>query len=77
MYAIPDMIDMGLKDGQTWPSDAHRLVAQRLGLCNPLVKTRDALNDVVQKVITIPADKIKVVTIADLPDYGLGLCVSP
>jgi hypothetical protein len=77
MYLMESMIDMGLKEGQEWPSDAHRVVASRLALGNRLVHTRDALNDVVQKVIAIPADKIETVTIADLPAYGLGLCVSP
>lgn len=77
MYAIESMIDLGLQDGQEWPSDAHRKVAMTLMLCNPLVKTRTALNEGVQKVISIPVNRIKSVTLAELPEFGLGLCVSP
>lgn len=76
MYMIPDMIDMGLKTGQTWPSKAHRQVAQNLFLCNPLIMCRDALNDGVQKVIAIPKHRIKTITLAELPEFGLGLQVS-
>ena len=77
MYIFDEMIDMGLRKGQGWPTDAHRVVAMNLALCNPLITTRDKLTDVVQKVRKIPKTKIKSVTLADLPDYGLGLIVSP
>lgn len=62
MYIFPDMIDMGLKDGQSWPSDAHRVVASRLGLSNSRVTTRDALTELCQAVIAIPQDRIETVT---------------
>lgn len=75
MYILDSMIEMGLRKGQEWPSDAHRVVACNLALCNPTIKTRDALTAVVQKVYAIPADDIKKITMADLPKYGLGLCV--
>lgn len=76
MYAVESMIDMGLKKDQKWPSKAHRKVACEIALCNPMVTTRDQLNSIVQKVCAIPQDKIKKVTFADLPKYGLGLLVA-
>lgn len=77
MYMLPDMIEMGLRPDQNWPTAAHKKVAQRLALCNPLIKTRDDLTEVVQKVIAIPRSQIKKVEFKDLPKYGLGLCVGP
>lgn len=77
MYMLNDMIDMGLKDRQKWPSDAHRVVAQNIALCNPQITTRDALTQVVQKVCKIPKSKIKTVTLAEMPKYGLTLNVVP
>lgn len=73
MYLIDDMVDMGLKDGQEWPSPEHRIVAANIVLGNPLVRDRGALNEVVQKVCDIPASDIKSVTYAQLPKYGLSL----
>lgn len=71
MYMLDDMIDMGLKDGQKWPTPAHREVACNLALCNPAVKTRDTLTAIVQKVRKIPKSKIETVSWSDLPKYGL------
>lgn len=62
MYIFKNMIDLGLKDGQTWPSDEHREVAAGIGTCNSMVRSRDALTEVCQAVILIPADRIKTVT---------------
>lgn len=62
MYIFPEMIDMGLAEGQTWPSPEHRVVAQNLGLCNPDVRERDRLTEICQGVIKIPQDRIKTVT---------------
>jgi hypothetical protein len=73
MYMLDDMIDMGLRDDQKWPSKAHRDVACNLALCNPIVTNRDTLTDIVQKVIAIPKADIKKVTMADLPKHGLTL----
>jgi hypothetical protein len=73
MYMLEDMIDMGLKKGQKWPSPAHRTVACNLALCNPLVKNRDTLTEIVQKVRAIPKTEIKVLKMGDLPKHGLTL----
>lgn len=70
MYIIPEMINMGLKEGQEWPNEAYKIVAQNILLGNPRVNTRDVLNDGVQKILSIPEDKIKTVTFSDLPEYG-------
>lgn len=75
MYMLEDMIDMGLKRGQKWPTDTHRVVACNLALCNPLVRNRDTLTEIVQKVRKIPKSKIETVTMADLSTYGLRLLV--
>mgnify|MGYP001566961034 CR=1 FL=1 len=73
MYMIKSMIEMGLEKGQKWPSPAHKTVACNLALCNPLVKDRDTLTDIVQKVCKIPKAEIKTITMAGLPKYGLSI----
>lgn len=65
MYMIQEMIDQGLKEGQKWPSEGHRVVASIIGLCNPRVVTHDSLTDIVQAVIKIPVDEITFVTYED------------
>lgn len=66
MYIYEGMIDMGLLESQKWPSKAHRVVASNIALCNSRVTTRDSLTEIVQRVIAIPNDKIKKVTVTDL-----------
>jgi hypothetical protein len=73
MYLIEDMVDMGLKSGQDWPTPAHRLVAANIVIGNPMVRDRGTLNEIVQRVVRIPKKTIKSVTFADLPKYGIGL----
>lgn len=75
MYMFEEMIDMGLKLRQKWPTPAHRVVAVNIAICNPLIFTRTAFNDVVQKVCKIPKSKIKTVTLAEMPKYGLEILV--
>lgn len=71
MYMFPNMIDLGLKEDQEWPNEVYKVVAQRVLLCNPLVTTRDALTNGVQKILSIPDDKIETVSVNDLvSDYG-------
>lgn len=73
MYLLDSMIELGLKKGQRWPTKAHRQVACNIALANPLVKSRDHLSDIVQKVISIPRSRIKTVTIGELREYGIGI----
>lgn len=68
MYMLPEMIDMGLQEGQEWPSDAHKVVAQNVALCNSRVTTRDILTEVCQAIIAIPESDIKTVTWIQLVD---------
>lgn len=68
MYAFPDMINIGLKEGQEFPSDDHRQVAQNIGLCNRNVFDADTLTEIVQSVIKVPADRIRTVTLIELCD---------
>lgn len=73
MYIMESMIEMGLRDGQKWPTKAHRQVACNLALCNPVVTNRDTLTEIVQKVCKIPKAEIKTLKWADLPAHGLSL----
>ena len=70
MYIFPEMIDMGLNEDQEWPNEIYKMVSQNILLCNPMITTRDALTNGVQKVLLIPDDKIREITFADLSDYG-------
>jgi len=67
MYILEDLIDLGLSVGQNWPTPAHRKAAVTLAIGNRYVTTKGALTTIVQAVIAIPTDKIKTVTVGDLP----------
>lgn len=77
MYAIPSTVNLGLKEGQAWPSDAHEEVARTITLGNPNVTTRDKLTEVVQAILLIPQDEIESISYTDLveryamPDVGM------
>ena len=73
MYLLDSMIDMGLKPRQKWPTAAHRAVAINLAIGNPMIRTRNALTEIVQKVRRIPVSKIKTVKVAELPKFGIHL----
>lgn len=66
MYILESMIDLGLKENQTFPSEDHKAVAMTLGLCNPHVKTRSTLTDIVQAVCKVPAERIKTITLDEI-----------
>jgi RNAse (barnase) inhibitor barstar len=66
MYIFEEMIDMGLKEGQVFPTELHRRVAQILALNNPNVKDRDTLIDVVQNILIVPIDRIQNITLFEL-----------
>lgn len=68
MYMIPDMIDMGLRDGQKWPTKEHRAVAQVLFLANSQVTTKDQLMEAVSSILVIPANRIRTVTADEIVD---------
>jgi len=73
MYLVDNMVDMGLPDGITWPTEWHRLAAQRILLANPEINTRDKLNNGVVNILNIPEDKIKTIKIDDLSQYGFNI----
>jgi hypothetical protein len=66
MYIFDDMIDLGLLENQKWPTRAHRKIAQTVLLCNPLVKTRDALINGTQRILKVPKKRIKKLTLDEL-----------
>jgi len=77
MYGFPEMIDMGLNEGEKFPSKAHRAVAQIIAIGNANVHTRDMLTEVVSAINRVPKKLIKKVTYDDLvdqfqmPDVGM------
>jgi hypothetical protein len=66
MYCLESMIDLGLKNGQTFPSEEHKDVAMTLGLCNPRVTDRTTLTEIVQAVCKVPAERIKTITLDEI-----------
>lgn len=66
MYIFDDMINMGLKENQEWPSIYHEGVAKNLLLCNPMVTTRDTLTEGVQWVLSHSEEWAKTVTIEQI-----------
>ena len=66
MYIYEEMIDLGLKEGQTWPSDEHKHVAITIGLGNSNVTTKDKLIEIVQSVLKVPQERIKLVRYNEL-----------
>jgi hypothetical protein len=62
------MINLGLHDDQTFPTEAHEQVACNLALCNPNIRDRDSLMEVVQYVITIPNEQIETITFGEMPE---------
>jgi hypothetical protein len=73
MYMLDNMIEMGLKEGESWASDMHREVAMNVCLCNPNITSRDALTYNVGIINKIPKKDINKVTFADLLKLGCRL----
>lgn len=71
MYILESFIDLGLKEGQTFPTEGHRQAAINLAICNPAVFTRDRLTEIVQKVITISNEKLESYTVVDAMNDGI------
>lgn len=66
MYMIDDMVDLSLGDAEDWTSPAHRVVAQNVCLCNPLIKNRSTLMETGRAINAIPKAAIKKATLVDL-----------
>jgi hypothetical protein len=71
MYLMPEMIDMGLRKGETWATPDHRLVAQNILLGNRLVRTMDSLQEAASIINAIPKADIVKVTANDLRERGI------
>jgi hypothetical protein len=71
MYAFPDMIYMGLEEGEEFPTDDHRIVAVNVLIGNPNVTQRDQLMDGVRMINHIPKEEIREVTFGDLRELGV------
>ena len=61
MYLNDSMVNLGLKKGQEWPSDAYREVAAAIAIDNPNVITKDVLTEIVQAILKVPADQIETI----------------
>jgi hypothetical protein len=66
MYMLPDMIYLGLKDGESFPNDDYKQVACAIGLCNDRINTRSELQEIVRAINLVPLDEIRTVTLIDL-----------
>lgn len=73
MYIVPEFIDMGLTEGRTWPTPAHRKVAQVLFLGNPNINKLDQLIASVSSLINanLTEEELGTITLSDLSDRGV------
>jgi len=72
MYLIPSMIELGLKEGETFKSSAHMKVAQNYVIGNPNINTVDQMRYIVQCIQKIPMNRIKKITFKQFEDEFLG-----
>ena len=70
MYMLNDMIEIGLPKGEEWPTEAYKKVAQNILIGNPNINSIDAFQTGVKNILKIPLDKIKIITIPELSEYG-------
>jgi hypothetical protein len=68
MYAFPAMLEL---TEQEWPSEAHKVVAERVLIGNSRYHSLTDLKEGASIIAAIPEDKIKLVTAMDL--YALGV----
>ena len=73
MYIYEDMVDMGLPNGVSWPTEAHRIVAQNILLNNSQIDDLDKLKQGVINVLNIPTTKIKTIKMEELSKYGFDI----
>lgn len=67
MYAFPEMItELGLKEGEHFPTSAHQVVAEKICLGNPNIDNRDRLQSAVSSILSVPIDRIETVTYNEL-----------
>ena len=68
MYMFEEMIDLGLKENQKFPTKAHKKVAQTIAICNSSVVNRNLLTEIVQSILLVPKNRIKKITMDQLID---------
>lgn len=68
MYVFPSMLDM---TKVKFPTETHRVVAEKVLLCNPRYFTMTAFTEGAQIIANVPKDRIKKVTVHDLFDLGI------
>lgn len=72
MYLHDDMIDMGLPEDQEWPDGTYRGVAIKIAINNPNVTSLDKMQEIIEIILNVPAEKIKTITYTELVDkYGM------
>ena len=70
MYIFEEMIEMGLEEGQEWPSEIHRIIAVEVCIQNPRVNSCEILVENVRIINQIPVSDIKKVTYTRLIELG-------
>ncbi len=70
MYA-PTAVDLGLSDGQAWPSGAHKRVAECALCFNERVTSLDTLRQGVSLINSYTEAQIRLVTVEELRRKGL------
>jgi len=70
MYIAEKFIDMGLEDGQKWPSPFHRKVAVICLIQNPRVFTREKLMENVSIINSLEVGYLQCASVDDLLDKG-------
>jgi hypothetical protein len=71
MYVFPEMIEIGMKKGEKWPSKAHKTVAMNALLCNPRITSAEIMKRNIEIINKIPKERIKKVTRAELFEMGV------
>ena len=70
MYISNGFIDMGLEDGQEWPSPFHKKVATICLIQNPLVFTREKLMKNVAIINSLEIGYLQCASVSDLLNKG-------
>jgi hypothetical protein len=70
MYAFSEMLK---GTGQVWPTEAHKTVAEAVLIGNGRYFTMSDLKNGAEIIASIPEDRIKLVTAADLSAMGVML----
>jgi len=65
MYCFKEMIAMGPQEWSN-PFTRTREGAATIAIGNPFVTSKDAMIDIVQSVLKVPSDRIKLVTLMSL-----------